>query len=274
MIKKKKISNMIAWIAIFLIVLFFCFPIGWEFITSFKSSQEVISSKPSIIFQPSIENWKSIIVDKGILRNVKNSVIVATCSTFLSVLIGALAAYALSTVNFKRRKFITFEIIMLRMIPPVVVIVPVFLLWKEAHLLDTFIGLIILYATFNLPFSVWLLIQYFRGLPKEIFDAALVDGSSWSKNFWKICLPLAKPGVIAVTIFCLIFSWSEFLFALILTDQKTFTLPVIASAVMRLHLMDWGALSSSCSIMIILPLVFILFVQKHLVKGLTFGAIK
>jgi multiple sugar transport system permease protein len=270
---RKVYTNIIVWIAVVIITLFFFFPIVWEFLTSFKTGQEVISSKPKVIFQPSVENWVSIL-ERGFLGNLKNSLIVGVAATFLSVLVGAFAAYALATVNFKRRKMLAFEIIMLRMLPPVAVVVPIFLLWQKLHLLDTYIGLIILYVTFNLPFSSWLLIQYFRGIPQEIFDAALVDGSSWSKNFWRIVLPLAKPGVVAVAIFCLIFSWSEFLFALILTDEKTFTLPVAASGVMRLHLMDWGALSSSCSLIMILPLLFIFFVQKHFVRGLTFGAMK
>lgn len=270
---RKVVSNVITWIAVVVITLFFFFPIVWEFLTSFKSSQEVISSTPKILFKPSVENWVSIL-ERGFLGNLKNSLIIGISATFLSVLVGALAAYALATVNFKRRRMLSFEIIMLRMLPPVAVIVPIFLLWQKAHLLDSYIGLIILYVTFNLPFSSWLLIQYFRGIPQEIFDAALVDGSSWSKNFWKIVLPLAKPGVVAVAIFCLIFSWSEFLFALILTDEKTFTLPVAAAGVMRLHLMDWGALASSCSMIMVLPLLFIFFVQRHFVRGLTFGAMK
>ena len=273
MSRRKTVSNVMAWIAIVLITAFFFFPILWEFITSFKSSLEVISSKPTIFFKPSLENWTSIL-ERGILVNLKNSIIISIASTIFSVFVGALAAYSLATVNFKRRKMLSFEIIMLRMIPPVAVVVPIFLLWQKVHLIDTYGGLIILYVTFNLPFSAWLLIQYFRGVPKEILEAALVDGSSWSKNFWRIVLPLAKPGVVAVSIFCLIFSWSEFLFALILTDEKTFTLPVAASGVMRLHLMDWGALSSACSLIMILPLLFMFFMQRHFVRGLTFGAMK
>jgi multiple sugar transport system permease protein len=265
--------KILTWCAIVAITLFFFFPIIWEFLTSFKTAQEVTNPRPSILFQPSVENWVSIL-ERGILKNLKNSVVISTASTFFSVLVGVLAAYPLATINFKRRKMLAFEIIMLRMLPPVAVIVPIFLLWQKAHLLDTYFGLIILYVTFNLPFSCWLLIQYFRGIPTEILEAALVDGSSWSKNLFRIVLPLAKSGVVAVAIFCMIFSWSEFLFALILTDEKTLTLPVAASGVMRLHLMDWGALSSAASLIMILPLLFIFFVQRHFVRGLTFGAMK
>ncbi|UCB44698.1 MAG: carbohydrate ABC transporter permease [Spirochaetota bacterium] len=269
---KKIIKSVFTWIVIAIIVVFFFFPIFWEFLTSFKSSQEVISSNQTFRFTPSVESWKTIL-EKGFLRNLKNTIIIASCSTALAVLIGALAAYALG-VNFKRRKMIAFQVIMLRMLPPVSVIVPIFLLWKAVHLTDTFLGLILIYIAFNLPFSCWLLMQYFKGVPQEIRDAALVDGSSWSKTFWRIVLPLAKPGVFAVTIFCFIFSWSEFLFALILSSEKTFTLPVAAAGVLRMHLMDWGALSSACSMIMIIPLIFVFIVQKHFVRGLTFGAMK
>ena len=116
--------------------------------------------------------------------------------------------------------------------------------------------------------------QYFKGIPQEIREAALIDGSSWSKNLWTIVFPLAKPGLVAVTIFCLIFSWSEFLFALILTSEETHTLPIAAAAVLQHHYIHWGGLSASCVFIMALPLFFIFVVQKHFVKGLTLGAIK
>jgi len=192
----------------------------------------------------------------------------------VTLIVAALAAYALTNREFKGRKSLAIDILSLRMLPPAAVIIPIFLAIKSYHLYNTYLGMILIYTTFNLPFSCWLMIGFFRGIPGEIGEAARVDGCSWASVFWRIVMPLSLPGLVTVFIFCVLFSWSEFLFALILTGEETQTLPVAAAGVLSHYFTRWGGLSAITVFVAFVPIILTLAVQRNLVRGISLGAIK
>ena len=265
--------GVLAYLGVVGVLLFFLFPIFWQVLTSFKSQFDTTVAPPTIFFEPVLTNWISL-VEKGFLFSLQNSALVVSISTAITVIIGSLAAFAIVKGNFKGKKMLSLEFLTLRMFPPAAVVIPIFLIVRGFGLLDTHLGLIIVYTTFNLPLTVWLMMGYFRGVPTAIMDAGLVDGCSWAGTFWRIFLPLSVPGLIAVTIFCVIFSWNEFMFALVLTGGATQTLPVKAAGVITHFHIDWGLLSAGATLTISIPVLFAVMIQKHLVRGITMGAIK
>jgi len=270
----RKISvGVLAYLGVVGVLLFFLFPIFWQVLTSFKSQFDTTVVPPTIFFEPVLTNWISL-VEKGFLFSLQNSALVVSISTAITVIIGSLAAFAIVKGNFKGKKMLSLEFLTLRMFPPAAVVIPIFLIVRGFGLLDTHLGLIIVYTTFNLPLTIWLMMGYFRGVPTAIMDAGLVDGCSWAGVFWRIFLPLSVPGLIAVTIFCVIFSWNEFMFALVLTGGATQTLPVKAAGVITHFHIDWGLLSAGAALTISIPVLFAVMIQKHLVRGITMGAIK
>jgi len=276
--KQKALRKLGGYILIYLavaaIVCFFMFPIFWELLTSFKSAKEVVSTSPSFIFRPTLASW-SYLSEINIFHNFKNTLIVASCSTIIATLFGALAAYAIIRSSFKGRKLMVFEILTLRMVPPVAFVVPIFILWSKLNLINTYQGLILMYTAFNLPFSIWLMIGYFKSVPTQIGEAAMIDGCSHSGVFWRIVLPIAKPGLAAVAVFCMMFSWNEFMFATLLTRLETATLTVeTARRIMIRTYINWSGLAGISIFTISVPLIFAIIIQKQLVKGISMGAVK
>lgn len=270
---RKLMGNILAYIGIAVILTFFLFPLIWEGISSIKSPVEMKNPIPSIIFTPSLENW-NYIVERGLFGNLKNTLIISLGSSVVTLMVASLAAYAFTNAEFRGRKGLALDILTLRMLPPAAVVVPIFLIMKTYHLFDTYLGLILIYITFNLPLACWLLIGYFKGIPREIGEAARVDGCSWFNVLWRIIFPLSTPGLTTTFIFCVLFSWSEYLFALVLTGRETQTLPVAAASVMTHFFIDWGGLASTSIFIMVVPIVLTLIVQKHMVRGLSLGALK
>jgi ABC-type glycerol-3-phosphate transport system permease component len=192
----------------------------------------------------------------------------------VSIVLGAPASYALSRYNFRRKRSVSNWILTTRMAPPVAVALPMFLLMKFFNLLDTRLSLIILYTTFNLSFVIWLMRGFFEEIPRELDEAALIDGCSPVNAFVRIVLPLVAPGLAAVAIFCFIFSWNEFFYALIMTHSKSRTVPVGVQGFIGLYGIKWGEMTAAASLATVPILAFAIATQKHLVRGLTLGAIK
>ena len=270
----KCIKSLLIYLAIAASMAFFLFPIFWEVISSFKMPKDAIADPPLFVFNPSLQNWRYLISERNALYFLKNSLIVAAASTGLTVVLGSMVGYALARLKFRGRKTLTVDILTFRMLPPIALVLPFFLIMKQLDLLDTYIALVIAYTTFNLPFGIILLKGFFTSIPPEIEDAAMVDGCSRFMTFRKIILPLASPGLVATAIFCVILSWNEFIFASILTGKSTQTLPVLAATVHMRYWANWGAIASVALIIALPVLLFALSVQKHLIRGLTLGAVK
>lgn len=270
-VKIKKIIFIGVVAIIFIIILF---PPIVLFLTSFKTEVDALSFPPKWIFTPTIKNFTEIFHGSPIIKYMINSIIVASLNTGVSLVFGSMAAYSLARFRFKGSDNIAFWMLSIRMMPPVVSVIPLYIIMRNLRLLDTPWCLIIAYLTINLPFVVWMMKGFFEEIPREIEESALVDGCSTFEVFRIIALPLAAPGLAATGIFTFIFSWNEFLIALILTGTKSVTLPVGLIGYMKETGIDWGYMAAGGILALIPVIIFALFAQKNLVKGLTMGAIK
>lgn len=261
------------------------FPFFWLVTTSFKTPLAVTRGPlylPWIDFDPTTVHWDYLFNEQAstILRHFRNSVIAALGSTVLSVIIGAMAGYGLSRFHYHwrvlgwRNDGIAFWIISNRFLPPAVFVVPFLMIYTTFGLIDTHIGLILVYTMFNLPFAVWIMRDFFNGLPQDLEDSARVDGASRLQAFLRIVLPLSTPGLVAISIFSFIFSWNEFLYALMLTNFDAITLPVLIAGQNTNRGVEWWFISA-LTLIAVLPMVVIgLALERFITSGLTAGAVK
>lgn len=266
------------WIGFYAIIIFvvvvFLWPVIYLLMTSFKSRLDIYVMPPKFIFMPTVEAWVLAFTKKPLFYYFMNSALIAVGSTAISLVFGTLAAYALARFRIPGSKDISFFILSIRMFPPIAAAIPIFLSMKIVGLLDTRLGLIGAYTVFNLPFVVWMMREFIMAMPVEIEEAAMVDGLTRMQAFRRILLPLLRPSLVAVAIFCVIFSWSEFLFAFLLTQTHAKTMPVSISEFITWREVTWEQVSAAGTALILPVLVFSFFVQKYLVRGLSFGAVK
>jgi multiple sugar transport system permease protein len=266
------------WIGFYAIVIFvvvvFLWPVIYLLMTSFKSRLDIYVMPPKFIFMPTVEAWVLAFTKKPLFYYFMNSALIAVGSTAISLVFGTLAAYALARFRIPGSKDISFFILSIRMFPPIAAAIPIFLSMKIVGLLDTRLGLIGAYTVFNLPFVVWMMREFIMAMPVEIEEAAMVDGLTRMQAFRRILLPLLRPSLVAVAIFCVIFSWSEFLFAFLLTQTEAKTMPVSISEFITWREVTWEQVSAAGTALVLPVLVFSFFVQKYLVRGLSFGAVK
>ncbi|MEM8551598.1 MAG: carbohydrate ABC transporter permease [Pseudomonadota bacterium] len=281
-------------------------PLLWIIATGFKSSPDSIAYPPKVIFEPTLEgyvnlfttqtrqtaeqlaanppqNWvEEIVHDKGMTivgpsrygERFLNSVIIGFGSTFLSVLLGTLAAYAFSRYRIPLENDLLFFILSTRMMPPIAVAIPIFLMFRSAGLSDTHLGMILLYTAVNLSLAVWLLKGFIDEIPREYEEAALIDGYTRFQAFYKVVLPQAITGIAATAIFCLIFSWNEYAFAVLLTSGNAQTAPPFIPTIIGVGGQDWPAVAAGATIFLLPVMVFTILLRKHLLRGITFGAVR
>ena len=262
----------IVFIGIYL--LFVLVPLYWMFITSIKPSDDYLAVPPVWFPKaPTLVHYTAALFAYRGLQGLINSLIISLSATVLSTLLGTLMAYSLARFN-TGGKHLAFWVLSQRFLPPVAIILPIFLIYRMVGLHDTYVGMIIAYTVFTLPVSVWMMFAYFRGIPKSMEEAALVDGCSRWLSFRKIALPLAIPGVVAAAIFAFIACWTEFFFALILTSRYTFTLPTVFRAFLGFQGAQYGEASALAIVSLVPSIVLGTLVQKHLVRGLTLGAVR
>ncbi|MGZ9220958.1 MAG: carbohydrate ABC transporter permease [Anaerolineales bacterium] len=283
----RRINQIVTHVLLFLWSIVCLFPIYWVLITSFKRPIAVFQGPkyfPWIDFQPTLDAWKFLLTgptSAAVYRSWTNSAILAITSAAIAVLIGAMAGYALTRFRYYwsglkwRNKDIAFWIISQRMMPAVVVILPYMIMYRIIGLIDTHPGMILAYTVFNLPFAVWILRDFFAGLPVDLEESAMIDGATRFQSFRWIVLPLAAPGMIATFLFCLVFTWNDYLFALMLTFSKASTLPMfIAGEGTQSYGPQWWYLSA-LSLLSIAPMILItLLVERYITRGLVVGAIK
>ena len=253
-------------------------PVYWMITISLKREVDQFAVPPRwLFFSPTLEHYADAFVTRSFGQYFLNSVIVASASTICALVIGTLAAYALARFRLPYRldRKLALWILSTRMFPAIVTAVPLFLIMRDLRLLNTQLSLIIVYTAFNLPFVVWMMRGFFAELPRDLEDAALVDGDSRLGAFWRIVLPLVAPGLAATAVFCLIVSWNEFLFALVLTQtDAAMTLPVGIAGRVTQYEIKLGVMSAAGVVAMMPILVFALAVQKYLVRGLSLGAVK
>jgi multiple sugar transport system permease protein len=253
--------------------LFVLVPLYWVLITSIKPSDDYLAVPP-VWFpaRPTLLHYTAALFAYRGLKGLINSLIVASCTTVLSAALGTCMGYSL--VRFATGgRHLAFWVLSQRFLPPIAVILPIFLLYRNYGLYDTRAGLVLVYTVFTLPLSVWMMFAYFRQVPRSLEEAALVDGASWWGAFWRVAVPLAIPGIVAASVFAFIAVWTEFFFALMLTSRNAFTLPTVFRAFLGFQGAQYGE-SSALSITSLVPSIVLgILAQRHLVRGLTLGAV-
>ncbi|MFK7963785.1 MAG: carbohydrate ABC transporter permease [Burkholderiaceae bacterium] len=256
------------------VILFCVFPFYWMVTTSLKTQLLALESPPVWIFQPTFANYREVLFEDGVGAALVNSLIVAVCTTVIAIALGCPAAYAIARFEFRGKRDLWFWFITNRMVSPIVLALPFFLIVRSLGLLDTQLVLILIYLTFNLPIVIWLCTDQFRSIPFDLDEAAMLEGASHWRIFWSICLPLAKPGVAVSAIFSFIFSWNELMFSLILTRSDARTAPAMAVSFMEGYDLPYGKIMATSTLIVIPVIIFALLASKQLVRGLTMGAVK
>jgi multiple sugar transport system permease protein len=259
-----------------LVVLAFAlFPFYWMVSSSLKDQTDLLASPPVWVFTPTLANYEAIFADQTVTNAIINSLIVASATTVISLLLGTPAAYALARFEFRGKADLWFWFISNRMVSPIVLALPVYLLSRQVGLLNTHAVLILVYLTFNLPIVVWICTDQFRSIPPDLEQSARLEGASQFDIFWRIYLPLGIPGVAVSAIFAFIFSWNELLYALVLiTSQGLKTAPVIATNFMSGYELPWGKIMATGTLIVLPVTIFALLVSRHMIRGLTMGATK
>lgn len=299
-------------LSVLAIALIMLVPLYVMIITAFKTRSDVVASPPLVVFKPTLEGFVFLFTDRAVVapsrmeefqqrmqagqlgifdqiafengqeitgpspyvKRIVNSIVIAGLSTVFSVLLGVLSGYAFSRFSMPGKDDLLFFILSTRMLPAVVVTIPLFLMYRQLTLHDTQAGMIILYTVFNLSFSVWLMKGFFDEIPREYEEAALVDGYSRLRTFLKIVLPQAATGIAATTVFCLIFAWNEYAFALMMTSDKARTAPPGIASMLGRGGIEWSAIAAG-ALGFLIPVIIVVFVlRKHLLRGVTFGAIR
>jgi multiple sugar transport system permease protein len=249
-------------------------PIVLMFATSLKVQTQIFTNSISFFFAPTLENYREVLGEGSFTRYLTNSLIVGVVSTLITLVLGCMAAYGLARFRFKGRKTIAYTTLLLRTVPLAVLAVPVFMLWSRAGLINSLPGLVLLYVAVNLPFTIWLLYGFVLQVPPELEEAAAIDGCGPIQVFYKVVLPLIKPGLAAAAIFTFRIAWNEFILALVLTDRATRTLPVAASLYITDIGVDWGKIMALGSLIAVPPLIFTFIAARQIITGLTAGAVK
>ncbi len=282
-------------------------PLVWIFFTGFKTPSEAIAYPPKVIFEPSLEGYVNLFTDRTrqtpeymaslpppatwydkLVRSRNmvitgpsrfagrylNSLIIGFGSTFLAVFLGTLSAYAFSRFKVPLKDDLLFFILSTRMMPPVAVAIPIYLMYRALGLSDTHLGMIILYTAVNLSLSVWLLKGFMDEIPREYEEAAMTDGYTRFQAFYKVVLPQATTGIAATAIFCLIFSWNEYAFALLLTSGQAQTAPPFIPIIIGEGGLDWPAVAAGTTLFLLPVVIFTVLLRQHLLRGITFGAVR
>jgi multiple sugar transport system permease protein len=282
-------------------------PLLWIFATGFKTPPDSIAYPPKLVFGPTLEGyvnvfttrsrqspeymaslppaetwWDELVRSRNMViagpskfgQRFMNSVVIGFGSTFLSVFLGTLAAYAFSRFRVPLKDDLLFFILSTRFMPPIAVAIPIFLMYRALGLSDTWLGLILLYTAVNISLAVWLLKGFIDEIPREYEEAAMIDGYSRLQAFVKVVLPQAATGIAATAIFCLIFAWNEYAFAVLLTSGNAQTAPPFIPTIIGEGGLDWPAVGAGTTLFLLPILVFTVLLRKHLLRGITFGAVR
>ena len=261
------------------------FPVLWIILTAFKTYNDTLAVPPKWLFTPTLENFVQVFFRSytvgaeaqgtGFDLYFFNSIFISGTSVLIAVVIGTLAAYGFSRFPLKGNDTYLFVILSTRMMPAIVVIIPIFQMFRVTNLAGTYTGIIVLYTAFNLPFTIWMMKSFFDELSPDVEDAARMDGSSEVKVFFKICMPQVLAGIAATAVFGLILTWNEFLFALLLSGVQTRTIPVaMAQAIGGDIGVRWGLLAAIETLFLVPVIIFVFVLQNHLLRGVTFGTVK
>ncbi len=258
-----------------LVLLLFIGPIFWFMLLAFRHPSDTYVLPPQIFFQPTLQSFETTFVDPGNnAPQLVNSLIVSTGATLLSLPFSLSAAYALSRFNMRGKSFILNWYVSLLIAPPIIFIIPFFILMTRIGWAGTYQAMIVMLQTITIPFSVWLLKSFMDDVPYDLEEAALVDGANRWLAFWRVTLPLALPGIIVTSMFAFVFSWNNVLFPLVLSRQTTATLPVGTISFFASTGVYWNQIAATAVVAMLPPMIIFLILGRYVVRGLTFGAVK
>lgn len=267
----KGINKTIYYFGVIILMIIVIFPFIWMVLASFKSQVDILDINKLFNFSPTMKNYIEVFSMYSFLRPIKNSFVIAVFSTIAGLILGLPAAYSVARFKMNSMSLI---ILVTRIIPGLTFLVPWFLIFSRIGLIDTYASMILTHLLVGLPLITWIMIPYFESIPRDIEEAGLVDGANNYQVFFRLILPLCGPGVITCSLLSFIYSWNNFMFALILAGYNTKTLPIAIFNFIQYAQIDWGGLMAA-SVIITLPIIVIsLFLQRHIISGLTAGAVK
>jgi sorbitol/mannitol transport system permease protein len=271
---RRKLTGHVLSALTFLIAGLVFFPIFWMFLTSFKTEGDAYTDPPLLVFQPTLDNYENALQQSHYFDYLGNTVAITGFSALVALLLGVPAAYSLAYYPGKRSNFTMMWVMSTRMLPPVGVIVPLYIVFNSLGLFDTHLGLILLYTSMNLPLVIWMMRSFFADLPYETIEAARIDGATLLQELRRIILPLALPGLMATTLLCLIFTWNEFFLAFNVTISKAAPLSVFIVSFKTSEGLFWARMSAAATITALPIIIAGWIAQRQLVRGLTAGAVK
>jgi len=271
---RRRRAGVVSTVAAFGLVGIFTVPVLWTVATSLKTKVQAWTLPPRWLFSPTLDNYRTVLFHQGFLGYLKNSAIIAVGTTAVALTLGSLAAYGFERFRFRGRQGVFFAFLLAYMLPEMAIALPAYLLAVQLHLLDTYALLIAMHATFATAFATWMMRAFFKEVPREIEDSAMTDGATRIGAFIRVSLRLAAPGLAATAVFCLIFSWNDFPYALVLSSIRTETLPVAVGSLKTPAGTAWGSIMSVTTVAFLPTVIFAFAVQRWLVRGLTFGAVK
>lgn len=258
-----------------LLLAVWAFPVLWALLTSFKTERDVLAYPPLFIFEPTLANYRDVLSGpNSILPNLLSSLIVATGATLLTMLFAIPAAYALARLRYPGKRASGFYVLATQMLPPVGLVIPYYLALQKLGGLNTYWGLIVIDLTFSLPFAIWLMVSYFEDVPHEMEEAALLDRAGRFRALWHVVLPQVSGGMAVTTIFVFLNAWNEFLFAVVLGGNDVRPVTVAMFNFISVEQTQWARLAAAAMVAMAPVIVIGLFAQRHIVKGLTVGAVK
>jgi multiple sugar transport system permease protein len=277
-IKRRKVTHVILEILRYVVLtiwlVFSFFPFIWMFICSLKSDAEVVTTV--LKFHPTWSNYTAVLFapDSDYLKAFWQNIVVSGGAILITIIAGVPAAYALARYNFKNKEGWAFQILSFKFAPEIFVVLPIFILFQKIHLYDTYFGLMWIYQLITMPLVIWVVRGYFEDISVEVEQAAQLDGYTWYEVFFKILLPLIKPGLVAAALLGFIFAWNEFTFPLILSGINIQTITITSLRYLASDSVHYGQVAVAALIAVLPEIVICLFIQKHLVRGLSFGAVK
>lgn len=267
---QKWIITLVAWT----LALMMFFPILWMLLSGFKTEIDAVATPPLLTFDPTIDNYTAVVERADYVRFALNSIIVSLGGTLLALILAVPAAYGMAFFPGKHTRTTLLSILSTKMLPSVGVLVPIYLIFKQFGLIDTHLGLIIIYTLMNLPIVIWLLYSFFKDIPNDILEAGRIDGTSTREELWHILLPLSLPGIASTALLSIILCWNEAFWSLNLTTSAAAPLTVFIASFSAPEGLFWAKLSAASTLAIAPILIFGWMSQRQLVQGLTFGAIK
>jgi sorbitol/mannitol transport system permease protein len=257
-----------------ILALIIFFPIFWMVLTSFKTEADAFTFPPPLIFRPTLDQYDIALGASGYFHYLLNTIIITGLSTLVAILLGVPAAYKLAYYPTKRSNFTLMWVMSTRMLPAVGVIVPLYIIFKNLHLFDTYFGLVILYTAINLPLVIWMMRSFLQDLPYETIEAARIDGASLWQELMLVMLPMALPGLVSTVLLCVIFTWNEFFIAFNLTITKVPPLTVYIVGFKTSEGLFWAKMSAAATVSALPVIIAGWVAQRQMVRGLTAGAIK